>query len=324
MGRKVGDYPLNELRKYRPELTNKPSDFQMFWDNEKKEISTFTPDVAVNWRDYAVPTVDVADLTFTSWDETPLKGLFVKPKGVTECPAIFFFHGYTGSRGFATNFLKWTTLGIAVVSFDVRGQGDSPDYGKYENGSRILGWMLNGIHDPKNYYFTNVYRDILMQLNWVWSNSFPIQPTRFGVIGGSQGGGLALTAAGLDGNVDFVAADWPFIAHFERALEVALSGPYMEIVNYFKWHDPQYEAYENVLKTLGYIDSVHFCDRITCPTLMGVGLEDAITPPSTVFAAYNHLAAKDKNIEVYPQFVHEANMFHEEKKIAFIAKQING
>ncbi|MFD2044541.1 acetylxylan esterase [Ornithinibacillus salinisoli] len=322
MGRKVGDFALDELRKYHPELANKPVDFQDFWDMEKEMIRKFTPEVVVSWRDYAVPSVEVADLTFTSWDDTPLRGLFIKPKGVTECPVIFFFHGYTGSRGLAVDFLKWTTLGVAVISFDVRGQGDSPDYGKYSNGSRIVGWMLNGIHDPKNYYYTNVYRDMLLQLNWIRSSEFPVQPTKLGVMGGSQGGGLALVAAGLDENMDFVASDWPFISHFERALEVALSGPYMEIVNYFKWNDPQYETYEDVMRTLGYIDSVHFCDAITCPTLMGTGLEDAITPPSTVFAAYNHLATTKKEMEVYPQFTHEQNLFHEEKIIAFIAKQM--
>ena len=146
--------------------------------------------------------------------------------------------------------------------------------------------------------------------------------TKFGVMGGSQGGGLAISAAGLDKNIDFLVADWPFISHFERALEIATAGPYMEIVNYFKWNDPQYKKHSTIIKTLGYIDCVHFSQSITCPTLMGVGLEDSVTPPSTVFAAYNHLNSTEKQLEVYPQFVHEMNPFHEEKKLAFVANQL--
>ncbi|MFC4025078.1 acetylxylan esterase [Oceanobacillus longus] len=324
MGRQIGDLPLDELRNYRPELVNKPESFDAFWAEQKMSLNTIHPQVELTWRDYPVPNVEVADIVFTTWDKTPLTGILVKPKDVQvhEYPVILHFHGYTGSCGLAADFLKWTTLGVAVIAFDVRGQGSSPDFGIYPNGSRIQGWMLLGNQDPDNYYFTNVYRDILMQLKWIRSEDSPIHPTKLGVMGGSQGGGLALGAAGLDMTVDFAVADWPFLAHFERALEIALTGPYLEIVNYFKWNDPQYQTYDNLLQTLGYIDAVHFCNLITCPTLMAVGLEDATTPPSTVFAAFNHLKSEDKTMEVYPQFSHEMNPFHEEKKLAFIAKQL--
>ncbi len=55
---------------------------------------------------------------------------------------------------------------------------------------------------------------------------------------------------------------------------------------------------------------------------MSIGLEDAVTPPSTVFAAFHHLASKQKRMEVYPQFEHEFNVFHEEKKLAFVVDMI--
>ncbi|WP_243355010.1 acetylxylan esterase [Bacillus litorisediminis] len=325
MGRHVGDFPLKALWEYKPELNNKPDDFQRFWQEQKTRIEKLElPRVSVEWRDYPTPDITVADLRLESWDQTPLTGILVKPKQVNEGPVILHFHGYTGSCGLAIDYLKWVSLGVSVVAFDVRGQGSSPDYGIYKKGSRIPGWMLRGIEDPNSYYYTNVYRDILCQLKWMRSEAAPVKATKLGVMGSSQGGGIALSAAGLDGAIDFVVSDWPFITHFERAIEVALSGPYMEIVNYFKWNDPQYETFKNVMKTLGYIDTVHFCGWIHCPILMAIGLEDAATPPSTVFAAYNHLAALDKKIEVYPQFTHEMNSFHDEKKLMFIKKQIEG
>ncbi|MET3697571.1 cephalosporin-C deacetylase [Bacillus oleivorans] len=325
MGRQVGDFSLEALWKYKPELSNKPADFETFWNEQKGRIEKLEiPCVSVDWRDYPTPEIEVADLWLESWDHTPLTGLLVKPKQIKEGPVILHFHGYTGSCGLAIDFLKWVTLGVSIIAFDVRGQGRSPDYGTYQKGSRIPGWMLRGIENPETYYYTNVYRDILYQLRWIRSDGAPIQPSKLGVMGSSQGGGLALSAAGLDGAVDFCISDWPFLAHFERAFEVALSGPYMEIVNYFKWNDPQYDTFKDVFKTLGYIDSMHFCGSIHCPTLMAIGLEDAVTPPSTIFAAYNHLGAGDKKIEVYPQFIHELNSFHDEKKLQFIKRQIKG
>ncbi|WP_099355254.1 acetylxylan esterase [Fredinandcohnia onubensis] len=320
MGRNIVDFSLEELKNYKPELTNKPESFDWFWRKQKERLNNFHPSVTISERDYSAKTVDVFDLCLTSFDETPLKGVLIKPKGVDNCPVVLCFHGYTGYRGEVVNHLKWTTLGYAVVAFDVRGQGDSPDYAKYTNGSRVQGWMLQGILEAENYYYTNVYRDCLIQLNWLRSDEFPVEPSILGVMGASQGGGLALATAGLNPTIDFAIVDYPFLSNFERALEVALTGPYLEIIKYFKLNDPQYQTYEQVVKTLGYIDSVHFCPLIRCPVLMAVALEDSITPPSTVYAAYNHLASQEKHIEIYPQFAHEAIPFHEEKKLAFLSK----
>ena len=323
MGRQVGDYPIEELFTYKPPLHNRPADFEQFWNDQKSRMQTMKPKVSVRWRNYPVPGAEVADVLFESWDGTPLNGILVKPASIEECPVILSFHGYTGSCGLAVDYLPWILTGAAVLAFDVRGQGCSPDYSRYPNGSRVPGWMLSGIEEPEMYYYTNVYRDLIMQAQWVRSEEFPFSATIIGAMGGSQGGGLALAAAGLDASIEFAVADWPFIAHFERALEVALNGPYMEIVNYFKWNDPQHETRNAVMKTLGYVDSVHFCQSITCPVLMAAGLEDSVTPPSTVFAAYNHLGSKEKKLEVYPQFQHEQNRFHEEKKMAFVMQQLS-
>ncbi|MFC4557972.1 acetylxylan esterase [Virgibacillus kekensis] len=322
MGRHIGDFPLDKLRDYRPELVDKPDNFDSFWFEQSNKMNDIQPQVTFEPRVYPVPTIDVVDITFKSWDETPLNGILVTPKATKACPVIVCFPGYTGSCGLPVDHLKWTSLGFAVYVFDVRGQGTSPDFGKYQNGSRIPGWMLQGIHSHENYYYTNVYKDILMQLKWIRSEDSPVHQTKLGVMGSSQGGGLALSTAGLDREVDFVLADWPFLAHFRRALDVALSGPYMEIVNYFKWNDPQYKTHSQVMETLSYIDSLHFCETITCPVLMAAGLEDAITPPSTVFAAFNHIRSTNKMIEIYPQFTHELNPFHDEKKLEFLMKQL--
>lgn len=323
MRKHIGDFPLHELETYKPDLVLKPSDFDSFWHDQKEVIDNIDPKVNVRKRDYPVSAVEVSDVTFESWDGTPLSGIFMKPKGVKECPVIVNFPGYTGGRGFPIDYLKWTSLGVAVYTFDIRGQGDSPDFAKYRNGSRIPGWMLRSIKDPASYYYTNIYKDILLQLQWIRSSSAPVTLTKLGLTGGSQGGGLALAAAGLDEDIDFVLSDFPFLTHFEKALEIAQSGAYMEIASYFKLHDSSYKTYDQVMKTLSYVDVLHFCDKVTCPTLMAAGLKDISTPPLTVFAAYNHIQSRDKAIEIYPQFTHEQIPLHAEKKLAFIAKHFN-
>ena len=41
---------------------------------------------------------------------------------------------------------------------------------------------------------------------------------------------------------------------------------------------------------LRYFDAVNFADRVTCPTLLALGLEDAVVPAQTVYGVANHLA----------------------------------
>ncbi|WP_053367755.1 acetylxylan esterase [Bacillus sp. FJAT-27245] len=323
MGRHVGDFSLEQLRLYKPELVNKPADFDLFWAGEKERVKRSGFRVDVKWVDYPLPLVEVADLTLHSWDGTPLKGILVRPKHIEEGPVLLQFHGYTGSRGLPSECLKWVLQGITVIAFDVRGQGDSPDYANYPNGSRITGWMTLGIFEKETYYYTNVYRDLIAQMEWIQASA-PVKPTVFGINGASQGGGLALAAAGLEENVQFVACDWPFLTHFERALDVSLSGPYMEIVNFLKLHNPENNLKADILKTLAYVDALHFCPAIHVPVLMGIGFEDSTTPPSSAYSAFNHIQSKNKTIIPYPQYTHESNPFHEEKKIAFIYEQVFG
>lgn len=310
------------LKKYKPDFTYKPKDFEAFWQARIEGLSENPQEVVMVDRNYPVANVEVSDITFKSWDGTPIKGILVKPRFVKECPVIISYPGYTGDRGLPIDYLKWTSLGFAVYSFDVRGQGDSPDYAKYKNGSRIPGWMLHGIMEPENYYYVNVLKDSILQLNWIKANaSFTI--TKIGLVGSSQGGGIALSVGGLDGNLDFIAADYPFSTNYSLSLREASRGTYMEINNFFKLHDPTYKLYDTVFKTLSYVDSIYFCPNILCPVLMSTGLEDKTTPPSSAFVAYNSLGAVDKHIEVYPNYEHEFNPFHEEKKLEFIAKQIS-
>jgi cephalosporin-C deacetylase len=312
------DALIENLKTYKPDLT-RPNDFAEFWREQKYIVRNSSTRCELTRRNYPVKEVEVYDLVLYSFDETPIKGVLVKPVKDGEIPLIHVFHGYTGDSALVADYLKWALLGIAVVSFDVRGQGKTPDYARYDNGSRTPGWMIQGILDRNNYYFVNVYKDIIAQLEWS-KNSLPFKIGTMGALGASQGGGLALAAAGLEPEIKFMVADWPFITHFERVLEEATAGPYLEIVQYFKNIDPQYNTYKKVMDTISYMDALNFCPDISAPALMGIGMLDNVTPPSAAFAAYNHLNSEDKKMEVYPQYVHEPNPFHEEKRIDFIYK----
>ncbi|WP_052352833.1 acetylxylan esterase [Neobacillus dielmonensis] len=320
MLRSIGDFPLEKLKTYLPTLTA-PADFDSFW----KEMNSFIPetiDSEITWLDYPVASIKVADVSIKSWDETPIRAWLIVPnQGPGPFPALLHFHGYTGSRGQVGEFLKWALQGIAVISFEVRGQGFSPDYARYPNGNQIPGWMTLGIEKKENYYYANVYRDVLTCVDWAFQLE-EIDSERVGGYGESQGGALTLIAAAMRSELCLAMADYPFLSHFSRAVQVAGSGPYLELLSYVKFRDPRMENYDQLMKNLAYFDVMNFCPNIKIPTLMSIGLEDIVTPPSTVFAAYNHLANKEIELKIYPENGHEPNPFHEEERIKFVAEYL--
>ena len=96
-------------------------------------------------------------------------------------------------------------------------------------------------------------------------------------------------------------ADVPFLAHPVRALEVTDANPYRELADFCKVNPGRADQ---VFTTLSYLDVVNHAKRATAPALFSVGLADVITPPSTIFAAFNHYAGP-KEIAVYPYSGHE-------------------
>ena len=65
---------------------------------------------------------------------------------------------------------------------------------------------------------------------------------------------------------------------------------------------PKFE--EQAKKTLSYFDIMNLAPLIKSYTWISSGLIDEVTPPSTIFAAYNHLKCQ-KEISVHRYFGHE-------------------
>jgi cephalosporin-C deacetylase len=156
------------------------------------------------------------------------------------------------------------------------------------------------------WYYRRLVTDAVRAVDAAISNPL-VDRTRIVVTGQSQGGGLALAVAGLGATgvaapIRAAAIDVPFLSHWRRAIEVTDAHPYEELRRYLAIHRDR-EA--DVFRTLSYVDAVNFAARATAPALFSVGLRDDITPPSTVFAAYNHYAGP-KDIRVWSYNGHEA------------------
>ncbi|ULL18029.1 cephalosporin deacetylase [Paenibacillus sp. H1-7] len=317
------DWPLSQLQAYQPELTAE-ADFDAFWERMKAHSQSVPLNAKLTWvEDYPVKSVRVYDVVYEGTDGTPVHGWYVVPaaeaaKGTL--PVIVKYHGYNGNRGKPHELLQWAAMGMAAFAIDARGQGGlTPDLAAYPQGS-VSGWMTLGILDPNIYYYRNVYIDCLRALDFVCSRE-EVDTSRIAVYGGSQGGGLALAAAGLDSRPKLAMPYYPYLCHFRRSVEMHNGGPYVEIKNWFRRFDPDHSREEQVYRTLSYFDGMNMASRVRARTLMAITLQDTICPPSTCFAAYNHLSC-EKELKLYHDYGHEGLPFHEEEMMRFVQKYI--
>jgi cephalosporin-C deacetylase len=73
----------------------------------------------------------------------------------------------------------------------------------------------------------------------------------------------------------------------------------------------QHRSWAHTLKTMSYFDTMNLCERVTCQTIMNVGLQDQICPPTTSFAAFNRVPGA-KTYKIYPARGHGLGKEHQQ------------
>ncbi|UOY93091.1 acetylxylan esterase [Ectobacillus sp. JY-23] len=293
----------------------KQVDFDSFWCKRIAESHLQPLALITKPRPYTVPDVEVYDVYFDGFRNSRIHGVYVKPKEV-KGPAAVMFHGYNWNTLQPHHTFKYVLQGIPVLQLDVRGQNIlSPDQNVYENGGSA-GWMLLGIMNPDQYYYSYVYMDSYRSIEVVKELSGQAEIV---VEGSSQGGALAIASAALHKDIKLVCADIPFLTNIEQTVNLAADGPYQELQHYFKVHDPLYRTKASVFATLSYIDCMNLASDVSCPTLLGIGMKDAACPPLGAFGLYHHLHG-EKQMRVYPEYGHELPPVHEEEKLRFLSE----
>jgi cephalosporin-C deacetylase len=265
-------------------------------------------------------------VTFAGFAGAPIKAwLHLPAQRSGRLPAVVEYVGYGGGRGLAHERTLFAAAGYAHLVMDTRGQGsgwsvgDTPDPDG-AGGPAHPGYMTRGILDPAGYYYRRVFADGVRALEAARAHE-AVDPERVAVTGASQGGGIAIAVGALGSDVAAVAPDVPFLSDFGRAIGLVDTDPYGEIARYLK---VQRDHVGRALRTLSYFDVSILGRRASAPALFSVGLMDEITPPSTVYAAYNWYGGP-KEIAEYAFNEHEAgDVHHEAVKLRWLAERIRG
>jgi len=312
------DKPLAELREYQPPLTAQP-DFDAFWAETFAHAAHSALEPALKPVDYPVTGCKVYEAYYTGWAGARICGWYLVPDGAGPFPALIQYHGYSGSKMDIYRYLMWALQGYVVLAVDTRGQSGNSDDPLPYPGGHIKGWMTQGILDPRTYYYRGAYVDCVRAIDFLCARP-EVVADKIGLMGMSQGGGLTLAVAALDARPALAMPEMPYLCHFKRAVDMAMRQPYLEISDYIRVY-PERES--QVWRTLSYFDNMNLAPRIQCPVLMDVGLLDDICPPSSVFAAYNRIAAP-KEMKVYPYHNHEVVEALWEEKLRWAQRYLKG
>jgi cephalosporin-C deacetylase len=317
------DLPLPELRAHRC-ATPPPPGLATFWADTMAATRMAWRPPAIEPVASPLRTVTVHDVMMRGFAGHPIRGWYLRPAGVSgPLPCVVQYVGYGGGRGHPTDWLALPSCGYATLVMDNRGQGsgfqrgDTPD--PDGGGSpHAPGHLTQGIADPATAYHRRLFSDAAMAV--AAARALPgVDPGRIATVGGSQGAALALAAAALDGGVQAVVADVPFLCDIRRALAMVDTHPYQEVVAWLRVHR---DRVDQALHTLDHVDVVHLAPWCTSPALFSVGLMDDVCPPSTGYAVF-HAHAGPKQMVEYPFNGHEGGgADHLQVTLAWLAEQL--
>ncbi len=272
--------------------TNKPKDFETFWEDAKEEASKCPMEVEkVFVPEYSSNTVDCYLIKLQAYKEGQyVYGYLTIPKGGGKYPVVFSPPGAGIKPMDPLKDIFYAENGMIRFDMEIHGIHPNLDAETYKEISQAFGsgnnsYLVNGLEDKDSYYLKKVYLSCVRALDFLttlpeWDKKNLI------VQGSSQGGALALITAGLDSRVTACAASHPALSDM-AGYKANRAGGYPHLFTKYEGMDTPEK-----LKTLEYYDVVNFAKLIKVPVFMTWGYNDNVCPPTTSYIVYNTLESK--------------------------------
>ncbi|CCY65277.1 cephalosporin-C deacetylase [Prevotella sp. CAG:1124] len=281
---KVG-FSVDEIRPF----TREPADFMDFWNRNIEDMRavplSYTKEKA---EEYCTDKIDcyLLKIRLNKQNQSVYAYLFY-PKNAQKgsCPVVLcppgagiktikepLRHKYYAEHGFIR-------MEIEIHGLDPRLPKETfDDITKAFNG-RENGYLYNGLQDPDRYYMKRVYLSLIRCLDLL--TALPEWDGRNLIVqGGSQGGALAIVAAGLDRRVTQCIVNHPALSDM-AAYSAGRTGGYP----HFNKVDGMFT--DRNMRTMAYYDVVNFARHVTADVYMTWGYNDNTCPPTTSYAVWN-------------------------------------
>lgn len=292
---KVG-FSVDKINPY----TQEPQDFRSFWQKNVEELKqvpmSYTKEL---YKDYCTDKIDcyLVKLQIDKMGHS-MYGFLFYPKNaqpgkhpVVLCPpgaGIKTIKDPMRNKYYAEN---------GFVRFEVEIHGLDPRisseiFGEISRAfnDRNGGYLANGLENKNIYYMKHVYVGLVRCIDFL--TSLPEWDGKnVAVQGGSQGGALAIIAAGLDSRVTQCVANHPALSDMAGYAAKGGTGGYPHFCR-----QPQILSNKDCLNTLAYFDVVNFARYVKAPTYLTWGYNDVTCPPTTSYAVWNTLKCTKESL----------------------------
>lgn len=292
---KVG-FSVDKIKPY----TQEPQNFRSFWQKNVEELKqvpmSYTKEL---YKDYCTDKIDcyLVKLQIDNMGHS-MYGFLFYPKNaqpgkhpVVLCPpgaGIKTIKDPMRNKYYAEN---------GFVRFEVEIHGLDPRisseiFGEISRAfnDRNGGYLANGLENKDIYYMKHVYVGLVRCIDFL--TSLPEWDGKnVAVQGGSQGGALAIIAAGLDSRVTQCVANHPALSDMAGYAAKGGTGGYPHFCR-----QPQILSNKDCLNTLAYFDVVNFARYVKAPTYLTWGYNDVTCPPTTSYAVWNTLKCTKESL----------------------------
>lgn len=305
---------IQDLYNYQPDPTAQ-ADLAQFWETLLRRPAV--GEIHAEAQD-GVPGMRVKTLSYTGFDDTTLYAdLIVPEQASAPLPCVIVFPGYTSGRGLPVQHAPWILAGMAVLAVDVRGQGGQTGNRLGSEHGMTRGWISEGILQRERSYYAALAVDARAAVHAAGMQP-EVDASRIGVVGGSQGGGLALLTAAIAPEVKVVLADIPNMCHMDYGL-LNTTGSLTELADFCRRFP---EHLDTVLRNISYFDMLNLAERVSQPAMLSVGLKDTVCMPEQIFPVFGKLASQTKHLEIYPFAGHEVGPRQRQQGWTFVAEHL--
>lgn len=292
---KVG-FSVDKIKPY----TQEPQDFRSFWQKNVEELKqvpmSYTKEL---YKDYCTDKIDcyLVKLQIDKMGHS-MYGFLFYPKNVQpgKHPVVLCPPG-AGIKTIKDPMRNKYYAENGFVRFEVEIHGLDPRISSETFGEisrafndRNGGYLANGLENKDIYYMKHVYVGLVRCIDFL--TSLPEWDGKnVAVQGGSQGGALAIIAAGLDSRVTQCVANHPALSDMAGYAAKGGTGGYPHFCR-----QPQILSNKDCLNTLAYFDVVNFARYVKAPTYLTWGYNDVTCPPTTSYAVWNTLKCTKESL----------------------------
>lgn len=269
---------------------DKQPDFDQFWASTLAELAGVEPEYKFTLlKEHSNDVRNTYRVDMKSLGGEDISGLLYVPVAEGKYPAMISYMGYGSDVWYGDPSSNPQMIEFLLC---IRNQALNREKGEKDD------WCTRGLENKETYYYRGAFADAVRAVDLICSLD-KTDVARVFANGESQGGALTLVAASLDQRIKAIAPSAPFLNDYKDYFSLA-GWPAAPIKA--KAEEAGISE-EEMYRTLSYFDVKNFTDRIQCPVLMAIGLQDPVCPPHTNFAGYNHIKG-EKSWICYPTFGH--------------------